>query len=341
MNFPKTRIAQVMGEEETLPTHMRALGYQTAAIGKMHFTPQRRRHGFEEMVLPDDYYREVARSGEIQQPMRHGLGQNELHPTMATVPESRTLTAWTADRCADYIRHRRDPAKPFLLWCSFSKPHPPLDPPEPYYSMYKDAPIPDPVVGGWADDAHAPAAFRHWRQCRGYDLMTKPQLRAARAAAPLGRSRSDGGRARRRSRRGALRHEHVPGLVPDRGTKLNGFASSCLMRSRSRKESPGGPTRPLKGRSANPFIAKTHEHAFLGRKMRSKWSCASHPDIRDGLHFESCDGVGSSLLLAGSRVGLKKVRRTSALRKPRSRWAPESTARKRRTSSVRAGGKPA
>jgi len=139
----------VMGRERTLPAYMRALGYQTAAIGKMHFGPQRLRHGFDEMILPDDYYREMIRRGASLQPMRHGLGQNELYPTMATVPESQTLTNWIAEQCLEYIRVRRDPTVPFFLWCSFSKPHPPLDPPEPYYSMYRGCAIAEPVYGDW------------------------------------------------------------------------------------------------------------------------------------------------------------------------------------------------
>jgi len=57
--------------------------------------------------------------------MRHGLGQNELYPALATVPEAQTLTSWTTERCVDYLRYRRDPSLPFFLWCSYSKPHRP------------------------------------------------------------------------------------------------------------------------------------------------------------------------------------------------------------------------
>ncbi len=117
--------SKYFGEANTLPTVLRELGYQTAAIGKMHFGPQRCRHGWEEMILPADYYRQMARSGLPFQPMRHGLGQTELYPTLATVPEILTLTSWIAEQCVDYILERRDPTRPFLLWCSFSKPHPP------------------------------------------------------------------------------------------------------------------------------------------------------------------------------------------------------------------------
>jgi arylsulfatase A-like enzyme len=151
----------VEGRAGTLPTCMREAGYQTAAVGKMHFNPVRARHGFDEMILPHEYYEEKQRSGDGQQPMRHGLGQNEIHPGKSTVPESETLTSWITEECVDYLRRRRDPTVPFFLWCSFSKPHPPLDPPEPYYSMYQDADIPDPVTGDWSATDDLPAVVRH------------------------------------------------------------------------------------------------------------------------------------------------------------------------------------
>lgn len=172
----------VIDRARSLPTVIGDLGYQTAAIGKMHFGPQRTRHGFDEMVLPDDYYREQGKAGHEQQPMRHGLGQNEFFPGMATVPEAQTLTAWTAEQCVDYIRYRRDPDVPFFLWCSFSKPHPPFDPPEPYYSMYLNSDIPEPVVDDWSRSDDCPIAFRRFIERRGTDLLSPEVIRAARAA---------------------------------------------------------------------------------------------------------------------------------------------------------------
>jgi len=174
--------SSVMGRDGTLPTVLREQGYQTCAIGKMHFTPERARHGFDEMILPADYYIEMTRSGCDVQPMRHGLGQNELYPSMATVPESQTLTNWIAEQSVDYILDRRDPNAPFFLWCSFSKPHPPLDPPEPYYSMYRNCNIPEPVCGDWSDDDTCPAAFKAGRQAWSLDLVPPEVIREARAA---------------------------------------------------------------------------------------------------------------------------------------------------------------
>lgn len=172
----------VAGRTGTLPARLRDLGYATYAVGKMHFTPERARHGFDEILLPADYYRELAESGSPQQPMRHGLGQNELHPGVATVPESMTLTSWIAEQCVRYIRDRRDPTCPFFLWASFSKPHPPLDPPEPYASMYANETMLEPVVGDWSRDDSGPAAFVRQRQRGSYDLLSPQVLSAARAA---------------------------------------------------------------------------------------------------------------------------------------------------------------
>lgn len=174
--------SRVMGREDTLPARLRRCGYQTAAIGKMHFGPQRCRHGFDEMILPDDYYRAMARSGHPCQPMHHGLGQNEIHPGLATVPEAMTLTSWTAEQCVEYIRERRDPTVPFFLWCSFAKPHPPFDPPEPYYSMYRTSPIVPPVVGDWTWSPDCPPILDQTRKGMKHDLVPAEIWREARAA---------------------------------------------------------------------------------------------------------------------------------------------------------------
>jgi arylsulfatase len=174
--------SSVLSNRKTLPMAMRELGYQTLAVGKMHFTPQRARHGFDEMLLPDDYYRAMAASGSPLQPMRHGLGQNELFPSMATVPESMTLTSWIAEQCVNFIHYRRDPTMPFFIWCSFSKPHPPLDPPEPYYSMYRNCDIPAPYIGDWASDERCPESFKMMRRQWSLDQIKPEVIREARAA---------------------------------------------------------------------------------------------------------------------------------------------------------------
>jgi len=174
--------SRVLGRGNTLPALLGQAGYQTLAVGKMHFIPERARHGFDETILPADYYRWLDRSGFPCKPMRHGLGQNELYPGMATVPESLTLTNWIADQCVEFIRERRDPTRPFFLWCSFSKPHPPLDPPEPYYSMYRGCDIPEPRLAEWSEDDKCPLPPKVARQAASADLIRPEIIREARAA---------------------------------------------------------------------------------------------------------------------------------------------------------------
>jgi arylsulfatase A-like enzyme len=43
--------SDVLGQRGTLPDLLHEAGYQTYAIGKMHFGPERARHGFDEIVL--------------------------------------------------------------------------------------------------------------------------------------------------------------------------------------------------------------------------------------------------------------------------------------------------
>jgi arylsulfatase A-like enzyme len=172
----------VLGDSDTLPARLRGLGYQTVGIGKMHFGPTRTRHGFDETILPHDYVRDMERSGNPLQPFRNGIDANDLYPALSTVPEPLTLTSWIAERCHDFLTERQDPTRPFFLWCSFVDPHPPLDPPEPYYSMYLNDPIPEPTIGGWEDDERCPPTYRRWVRTWSSDQIPPTVIRKARAA---------------------------------------------------------------------------------------------------------------------------------------------------------------
>ncbi|MBD3242513.1 MAG: sulfatase-like hydrolase/transferase [Chitinivibrionales bacterium] len=173
---------EYFGVENTLPTLLRARGYQTVGIGKLHFHPQRIRHGFDETITLDQYYREMRHSGNPLQPRRHGLGENEFYATMATVPEPLTLTSWITEQAVEFLARRRDPTVPFFLWVSYSKPHPPLDPPEPYYSMYRGVDTGAPWVGEWATDENRPGPVQDTQMAQNIDKMDPHLVHEARAA---------------------------------------------------------------------------------------------------------------------------------------------------------------
>lgn len=167
----------------TLPALLTAAGYQTRAVGKMHYTPARSNWGWEHVEILQDYYRHMARHPEKGVPMDHGLGQNEMEPGLSTVAEEHSLTRWTVDRSLDFLE-TRDPRRPFCLYTSFSKPHPPFDPCASYWEMYRNATVPEPVYGDWSRDPEAiPAGFLEptWAGS-GVDRFPPDLLRDARRA---------------------------------------------------------------------------------------------------------------------------------------------------------------
>jgi arylsulfatase A-like enzyme len=130
-------------------------GYQTCLVGKTHWhLDPRARAGFETLVHQDQWNalraQHLGRGGWVE-----GVGWNELEPSLSQAPAALDGNDWVVDQCLEQLRWReRD--RPFAQWCSFWDPHPPLVVREPYYSMYRDAPVPPPVHSAWSDDAVAP-----------------------------------------------------------------------------------------------------------------------------------------------------------------------------------------
>lgn len=132
-----------------LPTFAQILsdhGYDTAAIGKMHFQPERRCTGFDLFENCDEVVRDIAED-EYAQFLRdsgyptlgslHGV-RNALYmqPQQSLVPEEFHSSSWIADRSIAYLKSRATRSAPFLLWTGFIHPHPPLDVPEGWAHRY-------------------------------------------------------------------------------------------------------------------------------------------------------------------------------------------------------------
>lgn len=134
----------------TLPAVLTDSGYQTCAKGKMHFDPARAHYGFEHMKLPLDYMREYDRKQPQARPKIHGIGECEMEPVLSTVEEKDSITTWIADEAIDFLE-TRDATRPFFLWASFTKPHPPFDPCRNFWEIYDGIPLPEPVTGDWSE----------------------------------------------------------------------------------------------------------------------------------------------------------------------------------------------
>lgn len=146
-------------ENQTLAAAMTQAGYQTRAQGKMHFLPMRANHGFESKELPIDYVRERARYTKTTPIKAHGLGENEYIPGIDSLPDDETFTHWTVLRSIDFLE-TRDDTRPFFLWTSFGKPHPPFAPTRNMWSLYAHKHVPPPLRGDWSQEhTDVPAGF--------------------------------------------------------------------------------------------------------------------------------------------------------------------------------------
>lgn len=128
-------------------------GYRTHGIGKMHFQPWRRHHGFHRMELmeeipdfrqDDEYLMYLKAHGYGHKREVHGVRNLLYHlPQTSVIPEEHHGSTWVADRTVDFLRQTR--GRPFFCWSSWIAPHPPWNPPEPFASMYPNEQMPLPV----------------------------------------------------------------------------------------------------------------------------------------------------------------------------------------------------
>lgn len=177
MSGPRTPIAI----EQSLPYRLtREAGYQTKAVGKMHFWPERARFGFEDISLhPNDYVNFLEEQGWGGFYRGHGLGGNEVYPAVSALPEHLTHTHWIVDEGIRFLQ-RRDPDCPFLLWLVFEAPHSPFDPPEPFDRMYDDFDIPQAIIGDWVGAEDEPQSLIADRIARKSDRISPQVLQRAR-----------------------------------------------------------------------------------------------------------------------------------------------------------------
>ncbi len=153
----------------TLASEFTRQGYQTQAVGKMHVHPARNRVGFENVLLHDgflhfshdahprdhdlvdDYHPWLRQElGRDANDFEDGLNCNAYTVRPWDKPEYTHPTNFVVSQSIDFLR-KRDPTKPFFLFMSLHRPHPPLNPPAWAYELYKDLKMPPPPVGAWSE----------------------------------------------------------------------------------------------------------------------------------------------------------------------------------------------
>jgi arylsulfatase A-like enzyme len=124
-----------------LPNILQDQGYQTAMIGKGHAGPTRL-IGFETARLcggthpgeANDYMRYLRENG-YPPALNDDRSSRAYDAYTGDVPARHSLEAWTGDETLAFLAGR-DTSRPFFLWTSFERPHPPAvvppDNPFPY-----------------------------------------------------------------------------------------------------------------------------------------------------------------------------------------------------------------
>ncbi len=142
-----------------MPRMLREAGYYTFGIGKMHWYPQKALHGFNG-TLTDESGR-VEQDGYIsdyrdwfklqapgEDPDKTGIDWNENRAGVYLLDEKLHPTYWIGTTAVEFIQNY-NLDKPLFLKVSFERPHSPYDPPQRFVDMYKNAKIPEPIVGDW------------------------------------------------------------------------------------------------------------------------------------------------------------------------------------------------
>ena len=157
--------------ETTLPGEFRSAGYQTQAIGNMHYWPERGRIGFDDVILhdgylhhsrgrsrPADFYddyltwlREQAGESAVADYFDDGVHCNSVVARPWGRPERLHPTNWLVGEATRWL-YRRDPTVPFFLYLSFHRPHPPYNPPAWAFEQYLTGPDHTPPVGDWVEE---------------------------------------------------------------------------------------------------------------------------------------------------------------------------------------------
>jgi choline-sulfatase len=180
--------AELPASAPTLTHHLRAEGYLTTLVGKMHFVGPDQLHGFEERLTPDIYPGDLDWTPDWRLPAGEHV---PWYHTMESVLEPGVVAASMQQDYDDEVAFRAvrsifDLARggrerPFFLVVSFSNPHDPWELRAPYWDLYDRAAIDLPAVPSIPVEEADPHSRRLREMC-GVDEASprEDQVRAAR-----------------------------------------------------------------------------------------------------------------------------------------------------------------
>ncbi len=182
----------------TFAHHLRAAGYQTSLIGKMHFVGPDQLHGFEERLTTDIYPADFGWTPDWTNP--DGRFDRWFHNmdsvTGAGIAEASNQLDYDDDVGFRAVRKLRDLARtddprPWFVTVSFTHPHDPYVARRQYWDLYQDEAIPGPTVARPTDpDPHSQRLIR--LMAADTTEVTADQIRDARHAYLANTSYVDG-----------------------------------------------------------------------------------------------------------------------------------------------------
>lgn len=177
----------------TTPTfahYLRAAGYQTSLVGKMHFVGPDQLHGYEERLTTDIYPADFGWTPNWLDPdgrfdwWYHNL-DSVVHAGVADATNQLDYDDEVGFRTIRKLRDlaRTSDERPFMVTASFTHPHDPYVARQHFWDLYDDVEIPMPTTGT-LDDADNDPHSRRLRKVIGADMtdVTEAQIRAARRA---------------------------------------------------------------------------------------------------------------------------------------------------------------
>ncbi|HUU35055.1 MAG TPA: sulfatase-like hydrolase/transferase [Vicinamibacterales bacterium] len=173
-------------EPNTLAAVLAADGYHCINVGWRNMHPRRKLYGFHTVVPhdlsrgDDDYWDWlIEQAGPYAHERGHGCDANGWLARPWHLEERLHPTVWTNDVTLEHLA-KRDPTRPFFIWCSHMRPHSPYDPPQYFWDMYIDRELPEIPVGDWAARHDVPVAHPPQTAWRG--RLTAEQNQRMRAA---------------------------------------------------------------------------------------------------------------------------------------------------------------
>lgn len=165
--------------EPTFAHRLRAIGYHTALIGRMHFIGPDQRHGFEERLTTDVYPADLDMVPDWNRSLKDRLQWYHDTDSVFTAGFSKATVQQDFDDEVGFrtLRHLNDRVRanqaagedlPFLMVTSFIHPHDPYEPPREHWDRFADGEIPDPAHPEVPDPEQDPHSHR-LRAMSGFD----------------------------------------------------------------------------------------------------------------------------------------------------------------------------